>query len=128
MGGAVAAIETGWIKKEIEESAYRISQGVESGDRVVVGVNRFVKPQEEPIELMELDPELEAAQVERTRKVRKERDQAAVDASLKALGEAARSDENLLHPMKEALASYATLGEVSDVLRDEFGEYEPTAI
>jgi methylmalonyl-CoA mutase, N-terminal domain len=128
IGGAVEAIEAGWMKKEIEESAYRISQGIESGDRVVVGVNRFVKPQEEPIELLGLDPDLESAQIARTRAVRKDRDQGAVDAALKSLAEAARSTDNLLFPMKEALAAYATLGEVSDVLRDEFGEYEPTAI
>ncbi len=128
MGGAVAAIESGWMKKEIEEAAYRITKGVESGERVVVGVNKFAREQEEPVELHELDPELERRQVERTRKVRTERDQAAVDAALKQLSEAAKGSDNLLYPMREALAAYATLGEVSDVLREEFGEYEPRAL
>jgi methylmalonyl-CoA mutase N-terminal domain/subunit len=127
MGGAVEAIETGWMKSEIEDSAYRISQGIESADRPVVGVNKFVADEEEPVEIYRLDPELERRQVERTQKVRAERDQAAVDAALKQLSEAAKGDDNLLYPMRDALAAYATLGEVSDVLRDEFGEYEPTA-
>ncbi|HEX2195526.1 MAG TPA: methylmalonyl-CoA mutase family protein, partial [Actinomycetota bacterium] len=128
MGGAVEAIESGWIKNEIEDSAYRITQGIESGERVVVGVNKFVAETEEDVEIHSLDPELERRQVERTRKVRAERDQAAVDAALKSLGEAAKGDDNLLHPMREALAAYATLGEVSDVLRDVFGEYEPKSL
>jgi methylmalonyl-CoA mutase N-terminal domain/subunit len=124
MGGAVEAIERNWMKQSIEESAYRIAKGVESGERVVVGVNRFASEQE-PVEVQELDPELQSRQIERLTRVRKERDQAAVDAALKSLGEAARGTENLLYPMKEALQSYATLGEVSDVLREVFGEYEP---
>jgi methylmalonyl-CoA mutase N-terminal domain/subunit len=113
------------MKKEIEESAYRINQGVESGGRVVVGVNRFQSEAQEPVETHRLDPELQRRQVERLERVRKERDQGAVDAALKSLEEAARGDDNLLYPMKEALRFYATLGEVSDVLRGVFGVYEP---
>jgi methylmalonyl-CoA mutase N-terminal domain/subunit len=125
LGGAVEAIERNWMKAQIEESAYRIAQGVESGARTVVGLNRFASDDAEEVELLGLDPELRKRQVERLASVRRERDQAAVDAALKALAEAARGAENLLYPMKEALQSYATLGEVSDVLREEFGEYEP---
>ncbi len=128
MGGAVEAIEAGWMKNEIEDSAYRVTQGIESGERIVVGVNKFTSDTEEPVELQELDPELQSRQLERLQRVRKERDQAAVDAALKSLDEAAKGDDNLLYPMREALAAYATLGEVSDVLRDVFGEYEPAAI
>ncbi|HEV2756197.1 MAG TPA: methylmalonyl-CoA mutase family protein [Actinomycetota bacterium] len=128
MGGAVEAIESGWMKNEIEDAAYRVTQGIESGERVVVGVNKFVAEREEDVELHSLDPELERRQVARTQKVRGERDQAAVDAALKSLADAARGDDNLLYPMREALAAYATLGEVSDVLRDAFGEYEPKAL
>jgi methylmalonyl-CoA mutase N-terminal domain/subunit len=128
MGGAVEAIESGWMKNEIEDAAYRVTQGVESGDRIVVGVNKFVAEREEDVELHSLDPELERRQVARTQKVRAERDQGAVDAALKSLAEAARGDDNLLFPMREALAAYATLGEVSDVLREAFGEYEPKAL
>ena len=126
LGGAVEAIETGWMKREIEESAYRIAQGIESGERVVVGVNKFALEQEEDVELHELDPELQSRQIERTQRIRKERDQGAVDAALKEIDEAARGRDNLLYPMKKALGAYATLGEVSDVLRGVFGEYEPS--
>jgi methylmalonyl-CoA mutase, N-terminal domain len=126
MGGAVQAIETGWMKDEIEEAAYRVAKGVESGDRVVVGVNKFAVDDEEAMEVLGLDPELEKRQLERLRKIRAERDQPAVDAALKSLEEAARGRDNLLYPMREALAAYATVGEVSDVLRKVFGEYEPS--
>jgi methylmalonyl-CoA mutase N-terminal domain/subunit len=125
MGGAVEAVESGWMKAEIEEAAYRMAKAVESGTKVVVGVNKFAVEEEEPVEVHKLDPELESRQLERLRRVRRERDQAAVDAALKGLEEAARGDDNLLYPMREALAAYATLGEVSDVLRKVFGEYEP---
>jgi methylmalonyl-CoA mutase N-terminal domain/subunit len=125
MGGAVEAISSGWMKGEIEESAYRIAQGIESGKRVVVGLNRFQQPEEEPVELHGADPDLVARQVSRVERVRRERDQAAVDAALKAVGEAARGSDNLLYPMREALAAYATLGEVSDTLRAVFGEHRP---
>ncbi|MEA2476034.1 MAG: methylmalonyl-CoA mutase, N-terminal domain, partial [Actinomycetota bacterium] len=127
MGGAVEAIESGWMKKEIEESAFKIAQGTDSGSRVVVGVNKFTAESEEPVEIMQLDPELGQRQVDRLAKIRRERDQAVVDASLKTLSEAAKGTDNLLYPMREALAAHATLGEVSDVLREVFGEYEPAS-
>jgi methylmalonyl-CoA mutase N-terminal domain/subunit len=126
LGGAVEAIERGWMKHEIEEAAYRIAQDVESGERVVVGVNRFSVHHEEPMEIPEFDPELQRRQVERTERIRGDRDQGAVDTALKSLEQAARGTDNLLYPMREALAAYATLGEVSDVLREVFGEYEPS--
>ena len=126
MGGAVEAIEQNWMKQEIEDAAYSVTQGIESGDRVVVGVNRFELEQEEPVELHELDPALQSRQVERLQKLRAERDQGAVGRALKSLEEAARGTDNLLYPMREALAAYATLGEVSDVLRGVFGEHEQT--
>ena len=126
MGGAVEAIESGWMKSEIEDSAYRIMQGVEDGSRVVVGVNRFESEEEDPVELYELDPGLQETQIARVQDVRAQRDQGAVDAALKSLEEAAKGSDNLLYPMREALAAYATLGEVSDVLRGVFGEYEPS--
>jgi methylmalonyl-CoA mutase N-terminal domain/subunit len=125
MGGAVEAIESGWMKNEIEESAYRIARAIESGERIVVGVNRFEAHDEEPTETSELDPELVRGQLERLEQVRSERDQGAVEAALKSLEDAARGDDNLLYPMRHALASCATLGEVSNVLRSVFGHYEP---
>jgi methylmalonyl-CoA mutase, N-terminal domain len=128
MGGAVEAVENGWIKQEIEEAAYRIAQGVESGSRIVVGVNKFAGEKEEAVEVPALDSELRRRQLARLGQVRSERDQGNVDRALKELDEAARGNENLLYPMKEALAAYATLGEVSDVLRGVFGVYEPKSI
>jgi methylmalonyl-CoA mutase N-terminal domain/subunit len=125
MGGAVEAIESGWMKREIEDTAYRIAQTVESGERVVVGVNRFVTEDEEPLEVAELDSELMRRQLERLRRVQNERDQAAVEAALKSLEETAQGDDNILYPMRDALAAYATLGEVSECLRRVFGRYEP---
>jgi methylmalonyl-CoA mutase N-terminal domain/subunit len=127
MGGAVEAIESAWMKREIEDSAYLIAQSVESSERVVVGVNRFVNEVEQPVELSALDPGLERRQVERLQKVRDERDQSVVDKCLAALEEAAKGTDNLLYPMRDALAAYATLGEVSDVLRKVFGAYEPVS-
>jgi methylmalonyl-CoA mutase N-terminal domain/subunit len=128
MGGAVEAIEAGWMKREIEDAAYRIAQGIESGDRPIVGVNRFQAEVEEPVELHELDPELERNQVDRLARLRNQRDNAEVERALKAIEEAARGSDNLLYPMREALAAYATLGEVSDVLRGVFDVYEPASL
>ena len=126
-GGAVEAIESGWMKKEIEDSAYRIALGIESGDKPIVGVNKFVNETEEPVDIYSLDPELERNQLKRLAEVKANRDSALVEKSLDALEDAARGSENLLYPMKEALAAYATLGEVSDRLRKVFGEYEPVS-
>ncbi|MGH2692481.1 MAG: methylmalonyl-CoA mutase family protein, partial [Actinomycetota bacterium] len=126
MGGAVAAIESGWIQGEIHEAAFRIQQGVESGERVVVGVNRFVEENEEPVEIQKLDEEQVRRQSERLRELRVSRDSAAVERALKEVEETARGPENLLPPMREALRARATLGEVSDALRRVFGEHHPT--
>jgi methylmalonyl-CoA mutase N-terminal domain/subunit len=125
MGGAVRAIEAGFYQDEIHEAAFRIQQGIESGARVVVGVNRFVDPDEEPIELQRIAEGEVAKQVERVRALRADRDQAAVDAALGLVAETAAGTGNLMIPMKEALRVRATLGEVSDTLRSEFGEHHP---
>ncbi|MGH2651601.1 MAG: methylmalonyl-CoA mutase family protein, partial [Actinomycetota bacterium] len=125
MGGAVAAIEAGWVQDEIHEAAFRIQRGVESGERVVVGVNRFVQQEETPPQLQRIDEAQVRAQVERLKRLRAERDGAAVERSLKEVEETARGDDNLLHPMREALKARATLGEVSDALRSVAGEYHP---
>jgi methylmalonyl-CoA mutase N-terminal domain/subunit len=126
MGGAVAAIEAGWIQDEIHEAAFRIQQAVESGDRIIVGVNRFQEHDDSPPEIQTIDEAEVRAQVERLRALRAGRDQGAVDSSLIAIGETARRTGNLLYPMKDALRAGATLGEVSDALREAFGEYRPT--
>jgi methylmalonyl-CoA mutase N-terminal domain/subunit len=126
MGGAVAAIEAGWIQDEIHESAFRIQQQVEAEERVVVGVNRYAEEQEEPVELQRIDEEQVRRQAERLRELRAGRDQGAVDEALQAVERVAAGTENLLEPMREALRVRATLGEVSDALRGVFGEYHPS--
>jgi len=127
MGGAVAAIEQGFYQDEIHEAAYRIQRGVEDGSRVVVGVNRFVEEGARPVELQRIDEAETTKQVERLRELRASRDHATVDAVLADVRSAAEDrSENLLVPMRAALKARATLGEVSDVLRDVFGEYRPS--
>ncbi|MEU7338109.1 methylmalonyl-CoA mutase family protein [Streptomyces sp. NPDC007074] len=126
LGGAVEAIERGFQKSEIERSAYRVAQETDSGERVVVGVNRFRLDEEEPYEPLRVDPAIEAQQAERLARLRAERDGAAVEAALAALKEAAGGTANVLHPMKEALRARATVGEVCDALREVWGTYVPT--
>jgi methylmalonyl-CoA mutase, N-terminal domain len=125
MGGAVAAIEAGWIQDEIHEAAVRIQEAVEAGDRVVVGVNRYVE-QDEPAEVQRIDEAEVEAQKDRVGRLRAGRDRRAVEDALRSVGETARGSDNLLYPMKEALRLGATLGEVSDVLREDFGLYRPS--
>ena len=126
MGGAVAAIEQGFYQDEIHEAAFRIQKAIERGDRVVVGVNRFQVEEDRAPELQRIGEDEIAAQIDRLRTLRAERDQTAVNGALATVRDTAVGDENLLPPMKEALRARATLGEVSDVLRDVFGEYRPT--
>jgi methylmalonyl-CoA mutase N-terminal domain/subunit len=126
LGGAVAAIEAGFMQDEIEQSAYEYAKAVESGEAVVVGVNRFVDEEPGEPEVFPIDPAKQRAQVARLSSLRASRDQAAVTAAVDDIRAAARGTQNLLVPMREALRRYATLGEVSDVLRDVFGEYRPS--
>ncbi len=123
MGGAVPAIEARFMQGEIETAAYEHAKAVDDGEKIVVGVNRFEEDEPEPADVFPVDPEMQHAQVERVRRVRAGRDQAAVHAALADVRAAARGTQNLLGPMKEALRRMATLGEVSDALRDEWGVY-----
>jgi methylmalonyl-CoA mutase N-terminal domain/subunit len=125
LGGAVAAIEQGFYQDEIHEAAYRIQQAIERGDRVVVGVNWFQEDEDRQPELQRIGDDEVAAQIARVRELRATRDQAPVDAALRDVGTTAGGTANLLPPVREALRARATLGEVSDVLRDAFGEYRP---
>jgi methylmalonyl-CoA mutase N-terminal domain/subunit len=125
LGGAVAAIEARFMQGEIENAAYAYAKAVDDGEKVVVGVNRFTDQEPEPAEVFPIDAELQRSQIERVARVRAGRDQSAVDVALDDLRAAARGTQNVLVPMKEALRSMATLGEVSDVLRQEFGVYQP---
>jgi methylmalonyl-CoA mutase N-terminal domain/subunit len=125
MGGAVTAIEEGWMQARIEESAYRVARRHESGDALVVGVNRFADEDAEELELLAVDPALEARQKEELAARRAARDGRVVDGALERVEETARATDNLLVPMKEALAAGATIGEVSDALRRVFGAHRP---
>jgi methylmalonyl-CoA mutase N-terminal domain/subunit len=124
LGGAVAAIEQGFVQGEIEEASFAYSQQVESGEQVIVGVNRYREDEAEQIELQRIDPESERRQLERTARVRAERDEAAAEAALGRVLKAARGTENLLPPLREALRARCTVGEICNVLRGEFGMYD----
>ena len=125
LGGAVAAIEARFMQEEIEAAAYSFAKSVDDGEKVVVGVNRFTDAEAEPAEVFPIDVTLQQIQIERTRSVRAERDQSVADRALADVAETAKGQGNLLVPMKAALKAMATLGEVSDVLRGEFGVYQP---
>jgi len=127
MGGAVAALEVGFVQEQIEEAAYRFQRAVDRGERRIVGVNTFEQREEEPVQLLTADPELESRQRERLVVLRAERDNSRVEVALRRLQVTARSSENLLYPLKEALGAYATIGEVSDALRQVFGTHDPGA-
>jgi methylmalonyl-CoA mutase N-terminal domain/subunit len=124
IGGAVEAVERGFVQGEIENAAFRWQQEVESGERVIVGVNSYTSDSETPIELHAIDPEGEHRQRERTARVRAERSVDAAEAAIAAVRDAARGTTNLLPPIREALRARSTIGEICNVLRDEWGMYD----
>jgi methylmalonyl-CoA mutase, N-terminal domain len=125
LGGAVAAIEQGFVQDEIEQSAFEWQQQVENGERVIVGVNRYQEDDAGRVELHRIDPESERRQLERTARVRAERDADAAAAALAAVREAALGgDTNLLPVLRDALRAYCTIGEVCETLRAEWGMYD----
>ncbi|HQT99666.1 MAG TPA: methylmalonyl-CoA mutase family protein [Acidimicrobiales bacterium] len=126
LGGSVAAIEARYLQDEIEAAAYDFARQVDAGEKIVVGVNRFAEAQSSATEVFPIDEAQQRAQVARVRALKERRNNAAVNAALNDVAVAARGSANLLYPMKEALRSLATLGEVADVLRDAFGVYQPT--
>ncbi|HET6921521.1 MAG TPA: methylmalonyl-CoA mutase family protein [Anaeromyxobacteraceae bacterium] len=127
MGGMVEAISRGYVQREIQDSAYAWQKQVEARQQVVVGVNAY-RSEDPPLEVMKVDPALEARQVERLRALRARRDSAAARRAVDALRQAARGKENLMPPILAAVKAEATLGEVSDALRDVFGEYRETVV
>ncbi|HEY7450587.1 MAG TPA: methylmalonyl-CoA mutase family protein [Vicinamibacterales bacterium] len=127
-GGTLAAIETGLIQREIHEAAYRAQQAIENGTSVVVGVNRFETDERTPIEIFQIDPEDERRQIERTRSLRSNRDQATCQAALQHITTTARSTENLMPPIIAAVEAHATLGEIAGTLRGVFGEYREATL
>ncbi|HOL18455.1 MAG TPA: methylmalonyl-CoA mutase family protein, partial [Bacillota bacterium] len=128
MGGAVAAIEKGYMQQEIQESAYRYQKEVETGERTVIGVNKFTGGNEMPMDLLKVDPAVGERQAARLKEVRATRDAARVSAALQQLCRAAQSKENLMPHIVEAVKAYATLGEICGVLREIFGEYQQQVI
>jgi methylmalonyl-CoA mutase N-terminal domain/subunit len=123
MGGTLEAIESGFIQGEIQNAAYAFQKSVERGETVVVGVNRFKQPEANPPVTFRMDPEMERIQIERLREMRASRSQTMVSDTLAALERAARCSDNLMPRILEACEAHATVGEISDRLRDVFGEY-----
>ncbi|PIU53502.1 MAG: methylmalonyl-CoA mutase [Deltaproteobacteria bacterium CG07_land_8_20_14_0_80_60_11] len=128
MGGAVAAIEKGFIQKEIGASAYRFQREIEKGERIIVGLNRFQTHEDKLTGLLKVDPEVGAKQVARLQELKNTRDNAAVQQTLAELKTAAAGTDNLMPPILKAVKALATLGEVCDTLRAVFGEYEAPAL
>jgi methylmalonyl-CoA mutase, N-terminal domain len=124
LGGAVAAVEQEFVQREIEQAAFAYTQQVEAGEKVIVGVNKYAEADTEQIELHRIDPEAERRQLGRTARVRAERDADQAAAALEQVRETARGDANLLPPMREALRARCTVGEICNVLREEFGMYD----
>ena len=126
LGGSVAAIEAGFIQREIEESAFNYEQRLRTKQDIIVGVNDFTEEGEEvDVEILKVEPETEVEQVTRLKRFKEDRDADAVAARLAELKATAEGDGNLLYPMKDALRAHATLGEVCGTMRDVFGEYQP---
>jgi methylmalonyl-CoA mutase N-terminal domain/subunit len=128
LGGVVAAIEENFFQREIAEASFRYQSEVEAGQRVVVGVNRYVLDDEPPVEILRVDPALEQQQIDRVQALRARRDTPAVEASLTRLRVAAAGDENLMGPILEATRAYVTMGEMCDALREVWGVWRETPV
>ena len=127
LGGIIRAIGLGYPQKEIADAAYRYQQQLDAKEKVIVGVNKYVMPEERPIDILKIDPAIEQRQVERVRKIKRERNQAEARDKLSRVHAAARNGENLMPPLIEAVKAYCTLGELADVYRDVFGVYRDPA-
>jgi len=125
LGGAVRCIETGWTQRRISDSAYRLQTRIEAGERVVVGVNKYANTLEDKVEITKVGPRQQAAQARALKRLRAQRDQAGVARHLADIERAARGTDNLMPPLKAALAGYVTIGECCAVLRKVWGEYQP---
>jgi methylmalonyl-CoA mutase N-terminal domain/subunit len=128
LGGMLRAIETGFVQAEVQQAAYEYQQGVERGEVVVVGVNRFKEDEGKPIATLRIDPEIERSQIARLRALRAKRDGAKTKSALEEVERRARSNENLMPAIVSAVESYATVGEISDTLRRAFGEYQESVV
>jgi methylmalonyl-CoA mutase N-terminal domain/subunit len=128
MGGMLKAIERGFVQQEIQNAAYEWQKSVDSREQIIVGVNNFTVDHEQPVPLQRIDPELERRQVERLRAFRAKRDQARADAAVRAVDAAARSGQNLMPVIIEAVEANATVGEICDAMRKIFGEYQEVMV
>ena len=128
LGGTLAAIESGYIQRQIQDSAYRAQVAIDAGEAVVVGVNRYTSDDPDRIDVFSLDPALERAQIDRVQAVRARRDPSNWNSALDAVASAARSGDNLVPPIIAAVEAEATVGEIADRLREVFGEYREVAL
>jgi methylmalonyl-CoA mutase, N-terminal domain len=128
MGGMLRAIEIGYVQQEIQKSAYEYQRAVESGEQVVVGVNRFQSEEEQSIPTLRIDPEIERSQVARLNALRAKRDALTSRSALDEIERRARVSENLMPAILAAVEAYATVGEISDALRRAFGEYQESVV
>ncbi len=129
MGGAVAAIENGFMQREIVESAYHFQKQVEAKERIIVGVNEFLTEEKVPIKILRIDPKIEKKLVERLKQIKRQRNEVKVEETLNRLRKVAeQEDANLMPFILQAVKKYATLGEICDILREVFGEYKPPSI
>ena len=128
LGGALEAIRKGYIQSEISRAAYNYQKAVDSGDQIVVGVNKYSVKEEQPPILLEMEAEVEKKQVERLKKLKVERDNSKVKQILETVRQTAKTEENLMPVLVEAVKAYATVGEISDSLRNVFGEYKEQGV
>jgi methylmalonyl-CoA mutase N-terminal domain/subunit len=124
MGGAVACVESGWMQEQIARSSYEYQKAVEAGEQIVVGVNRFQNTQQEAPASFKIDDAIRLTQSQRLRELKSKRDSNGVQSALSNLAEAAKGTDNVMPHILSAVEQYATLGEISDCLRDVFGEYQ----
>ena len=124
MGGMLSAINSGYIQREIQQAAYEHQKAIESGERVIVGVNQFQSDRHNSIPIHRLDPAIEASQVSALKQLKSTRENHGVEQALDALEKAATGPENLMPPILRAVEAYATVGEISDRLRRVFGEHQ----
>jgi len=128
LGGMINAIEKGYVQSEIQKSAYRYQQEIESGKRVIVGVNKYQVDEEKPVKTLKIDTKVQEEQIKFLNKVRSERNNDEVKSKLARLKSAASSDENLMPPIIDAVRSYTSIGEICNTLREVFGEYKERSI
>jgi len=128
MGGMVAAIERNYPQLEIADAAYKYQKQIDTKEKTVVGVNKYVTEEELPVEILQVDEELEEKQIQWTNQVKDTRDNRRVKDALDKLGESAQRDDNLMHPIIDAVKEYATEQEIADVFREVFGAYRDPGV